>query len=243
MKSVIYTRISPRPGETDSLEIQYAELWALCEARGWPVKGAFADDKRSGSELLRPGLQAALAALGKGDVLVVRDLSRFARDVTVALAIEAELRRIGAYLATYEGGIVLDPTVDEMEYVDSLLPRLVKYWCDAFERLRKNRRTSDRMQEHQSNGRAMGGRPPVGFEFGPEETVPDPDKPGETIRRKTLIPCEIERQAGQVAAQWHAEGLSLREIGRRLKRHGWDLRSYTHGFVGKLLAFNARGSE
>lgn len=229
MNAIIYTRISPRPGETDSLDIQCAELRDFCAARGCPVVASFADDKRSGSELLRPGLQAALAALSKGDVLVVRDLSRFARDVTVALALEGELRRIGVYLATYESGIVLDPTVDELAHLDGLLPRFVKYWADARERLVKNQRTSDRMRQHQRNGRRMGGQAPVGFEIGPDG--------------KSLVPCEVERLAALVACQWHAEGLSLRAIGRRLRREGWELRSYSHGFCGKLVALKAESAS
>lgn len=229
MNCITYARISPRPSDSDSLDVQREELAAYAAAQGWHVIAHFEDDKRSGSELMRPGIQSAVAALSRDSVLLVRDLSRFARDVAVALALEAEMRRIGAYLATYESGIVLDPTADALAYHDAILPRFVKYWSDARERLVKNARTSARMREHQQNGRRMSGNAPVGFRVAEDG--------------KTLVPSESDVRAATRATELRKSGASLREIARSLEEEGYNGRRWSHKNVGKLLALDPASEE
>ena len=172
MRAVLYARLSPKPDEdAESIEVQHNELLKWSKERFHDIHGQlFHDTFRSGAELERPGLLAAIKALRPGDCLVVRDLSRFVRSLYGGLDIEQELRAKGCFLASMEdGGFVMNPNDGPLKYHDSLLPRIVKYWNDERERLFKNARTSRRMKEHQANGRRMSRHLPYGWQTAPND--------------------------------------------------------------------------
>lgn len=100
----------------------------------------------------RPGLRAALAGLGTGDMLVVAGLERLARSVLDARNIINELASRGARLNV--GGLVHDPT----EPVGRVFFDAVTMMA-AFELGLLNARTKEGMQIAKINGRRRGRQP------------------------------------------------------------------------------------
>ena len=103
MRAICYIRVSTDRQATEgiSMESQEAKMrkWAdLNDADGVEV---FTDAGISGKKVTnRPGLQAALAELKKGDALIVYSLSRLSRNTMNTLKIEDLLKRRGAALVS-----------------------------------------------------------------------------------------------------------------------------------------------
>lgn len=79
------------------LETQRAKLEAYCAAQGLDLAQVFAD-VGSGTTLARPGLLTLLAAVRKGDVVVVLSLSRLSRKLRDTLDVSERLDKVGATL-------------------------------------------------------------------------------------------------------------------------------------------------
>jgi DNA invertase Pin-like site-specific DNA recombinase len=82
MKAVTYCRYSSEQQRATSIADQERNCLRRAEAEGWKVSARFADAAITGSDSTRPEYQRMLAAAmaGEFDVLLVDDLSRFARD-------------------------------------------------------------------------------------------------------------------------------------------------------------------
>ena len=81
----IYMRLSQedmREGESLSIENQKLMLTRFVHDKGWNLVSEYADDGYSGTDFDRPGIQQLLAdaQLGKINIVVVKDLSRFGRN-------------------------------------------------------------------------------------------------------------------------------------------------------------------
>ena len=81
----IYMRLSQedmREGESLSIENQKIILTKYVRERGWNLVSEYVDDGYSGTDFDRPGVQKLLAdaQLGKINIVVVKDLSRFGRN-------------------------------------------------------------------------------------------------------------------------------------------------------------------
>jgi site-specific DNA recombinase len=80
-----YARISTDNQSEASITDQRRRCHDYANAHGWPVARDFTDEGISGAALgNRPGLGAALAALGADDVLLVADLTRLSRSQELA---------------------------------------------------------------------------------------------------------------------------------------------------------------
>lgn len=102
-KAIGYIRVSTerQASEGVSLEAQRARIQAWCEVNGYELANVFVDAGVSGKSMdKRQGLKDALAAVKKGDALVVYSLSRLARSTTDALHIAERLQKMGADLVS-----------------------------------------------------------------------------------------------------------------------------------------------
>ena len=82
MRAAIYARYSSDAQRAASIEDQARNCRGRAEAEDWEIVATFADAAVSGSDSSRPEYQRMIAAAGRGefDVLLLDDLSRFARD-------------------------------------------------------------------------------------------------------------------------------------------------------------------
>src|SRR5689334_20404705 len=81
-KAVLYARYSCDQQRQTSIDDQFRNCRQRVEAEGWKVTRTFADEAITGADSRRPQYMAMLAAAEERefDVLLVDDLSRFARD-------------------------------------------------------------------------------------------------------------------------------------------------------------------
>ena len=83
MRAVTYARFSSDLQSAASIVDQERVCRQRAEREGWNIVEAFADHAISGSTMLRPGYQALLARLRKGDIDIVlaESLDRISRDM------------------------------------------------------------------------------------------------------------------------------------------------------------------
>jgi len=200
MNAVIYARFSPRRNaeECESIETQLDLCRQYCARNELTIKAEYSDRALSGAEEDRPGLWAAIDALGRGDVLVVYRLDRLARTVYLSHIIErAVTKRRGRILSTSGEGTWQD--TDEDELIRNILHALAQY-----ERKVIIARTRSSMLRYQANGRRMSAKTPYGW-------MPDPDD------HALLVESPEEQDIIRRVVFLHSKGFGYREIARALE--------------------------
>ena len=104
---ISYCRVSTDEQASSGLgmEAQRAAVSAYANRSGLAVRAEFVDEGVSGSLPIerRAGLTAALAAVKRGDILLVAKRDRLARDMYLTLTVEALLKKRGARLVSAAG--------------------------------------------------------------------------------------------------------------------------------------------
>lgn len=224
----IYTRVSTT-GQVDgeSLPEQERNARAWAETHGHHVVKVYTDAGLSGALPVteRPGLADALEALEVGtiDALVMRDLDRLARSVTVQEAVLAQVWLTpGATVFTFAGEVQRDDPDDpmrtamrEMAGVFAGLERRV-----IVKRLRDGRRAKARKGQH-ANGPA-----PYGW----------------TTRDGELWPVPAELAVLDQMRELRASGARQADIADALNAAGHSARNggaWTQPVVSRILARDA----
>ena len=223
--AVIYTRFSPRPnaGECDSCEKQEERCRAYCQRKGYRIGETHADPDTSGGVLDRPGLAAAIEAIGVcegGAVLVVDATDRLARDMLVNLTIRYQVEKAGGRIEYANG----TPTSTTPE--GKLFSHILAAFA-AYERDRVRYATSRGMKRRQANGEWFG-RPPVGWMRDPEDS-------------KKLLRCEQEQKALEKMRELSRIGHPSHKIAELLTEEFGPFRSkpWSARTVRKIVASKA----
>jgi len=116
----------------------------------------YVDHGLTGTNRRRPGLNEALAACRKGDVLVVAKLDRLARSLPDARDIVADLTRRGVKLNI--GGSVHDPTDPIGRLLFNVLAMVAEFEADL-----ARARTREGMAVAKAKGRLRGKQPKLTF--------------------------------------------------------------------------------
>jgi len=116
-KVIAYLRVSTQE-QSNGLDVQRAEIERWAAALGVEVSVWF-EDRISGTTSIdqRPALLLALAALKRGDVLVVQKRDRIARDTFVAIMVDRTVKSAKATLACAQGGDGDDPSAVLMRHM------------------------------------------------------------------------------------------------------------------------------
>lgn len=161
-----YARVST---DEQNLDLQRAAL----EAAG--CERVFEDQGISGAESARPGLAAALAALGAGDVLAVWKLDRLGRSLGQLIVMIDGIGQAGAgFQSLFES---IDTTTAGGRLVFHVMGALAE-----FERSLIGERTRAGMQAAKRRGKAVG--------------RPRKLSPHQLARARALIEAEEETRAG-----------------------------------------------
>ena len=211
MRSVVYLRVSTDEQAESGLgldaQLHACKLWA--DRAGCPIVGPFEDDVTGAAPLdRRAGLLDALAALGRGDVLIVAKRDRLGRDPIVVAMIESAAARKGGRVVSAAG----EGTGDD-EPGSVLMRRMIDAFAE-YERLIIKARTRAALAAKRRRGERTG-KVPFGMNLVddgrrsrkgnlPVALVIDP--------AETAIVTEVKALA--------AAGMSLRKIASTLDARG-----------------------
>ena len=220
MAAISYTRVSTDQ-QTESgagMAAQAAAIAAYAKANGLTITASYSDEGISGSADLdgRPGLAAAVAAIRKGDVLLVAKRDRLGRDVLLVSTIERMVNRKGASVVSCDGAGNGSTPADQF----------MRHMIDAasqYERGLIKARTRQAMAAMRKAGR-LTGTVPFGYAVGNDNTLV-------AVPAEQLVIAKIEA--------CHQAGLSLRQIAATLTAAGLVTKkgntAWTHTAVGSIL--------
>ena len=213
MKAVIYSRYSSDQQRATSIEDQQRNCRKRADSEGWEIISSFADAAISGSDAKRPEYQRMLAAAGEFQVLLIDDLSRFARD---SVEQERAIRRL-----EFQGVriIAVSDGYDSQSKARKIHRGMKGLMNEVF--LDDLREKVHRGQEGQAlKGYWNGGRP-YGYRLRP---VLDPsrfDPYGQPVRVGTVLEIDPEQAAIVVGMfERFADGASCLSISRELNERG-----------------------
>jgi len=204
MRVVAYHRVSSDTQVEDGngLDVQERMIRAWARQHRHELVAEHVDAGLSGTLPVeeRPGLAAALAAVRSGEVdgLVVRDLDRLAREVTVQEAVLAELwKRDDAQVWSVTNGLV------QRDDPDDPMRTAMRQMMGVFAGLER-RMTVKRMRDGRKAKAARGGRPVGAPPYGWAAVA------GE------LVPIPAEQEALRLIRRLHKRGESTRRIAATL---------------------------
>jgi len=200
MKAIGYIRVSTHGQAEDgvSLDAQEAKVRAWADLNGAAEVVIFRDEGISGKRAdNRPGLTAALEAVGKGDALIVYSLSRLSRSIRDTLNLSEHLQHRGADLVS------LSEHIDTTGAGGRMVFRMLAVFAE-YERELIGERVKTAWQYKRMNGEKTGGSVPYGFR----------------VRAGKLYPIPAEQKTVRLILNLHGKGESLRAIGRALESDG-----------------------
>jgi DNA invertase Pin-like site-specific DNA recombinase len=202
MNAIGYVRVSTdRQADSGAgLAAQRAAIAAFAKRNGLTVTAIFEDAGVSGAAGLedRPGLIDALAALRRGDALIVAKRDRLARDTMLSLVIEKAAGRRGASIMSADGCGNGDTAADAFM-------RTVMAGAAQFERSLIAARTKAAMAAKRRAGERIG-EVPFGFDLTADGRLVE--NAAEQLVISKIIECR-------------AAGVSLRRIAAILTQAGY----------------------
>lgn len=226
MICVQYARFSPRPEETDTIEVQAAIIERYCDYMQMSPQALFIDKQTSARKVAfrnRKGGAALLAYIAEHDIrhIVVKSLDRMFRNVIDGLTQLDRWAKLKICLHDAAGGTSLSVQKAQGRLIVTTLLSLAEY-----EPTVTAERTSDAMQHHQRNGRRQ--TPKNKIPFG---TMLDPDD------HKRIIVSNAEVAMSETVAQLRIEGMSYREIAHEMNINGFTYRGkeWNYGRVRRTL--------
>lgn len=199
MKAIGYVRVSTQGQAEDgvSLAAQESKICAWADLNGAEVE-IFKDEGISGKRSdNRPGLQAAIDKVGKGDALIVYSLSRLSRSTKDTLLLSEKLLKKEADLVS------LSEKIDTTSAAGKMVFRLLAVLSE-FERDQISDRTRFALAHKKSKGEKTGGDVPFGY----------------VVRDGKLYPSPTEQKAIGLIMDLHRRGETLRAICRELEAVG-----------------------
>jgi site-specific DNA recombinase len=199
----IYTRISTdEENQPTSLGSQHDCLTAFCTVQeDWRIV-AHHEDRASGTNLDRPGLQAALdaARAGKVDVLLVYRVDRLSRKVRQLSQLAEELDRHNVVLRS-----ATEP-FDTGSPTGRMMLQMLGVFAE-FEHATIVDRITAGIERRAKQGRWCSGRPPFGYTHNHEHQRLEPDQvTAPVVRRIFALYVQDRLGTTAIAKQLRAEG-------------------------------------
>ena len=157
---IIYSRVSSdEQAKGYSLSTQEESCRRYCADHGYAIVGAF-HDAHSGTELDRPGLNAAIEAVDalKPTVVLLHDVDRLGREIIVQAIAERDLTRHGARIEYVLGGGNATP---EQELLKMMKQGIAVY--ENRQRVERSRRGKD--GRVRAGGVLVAARPAYGYRY------------------------------------------------------------------------------
>jgi DNA invertase Pin-like site-specific DNA recombinase len=207
VKVVGYLRVSTRrQAKGYGLADQEAQIRAWCKAGGHKLVRLVTDDAKSGTldAAERPGLLDALKAVRdhQAEGIVMRDLDRIARTLTVQEAVLAQLWRLGGHAF-----VVTGPDEVPEDDPDDPMRTAMRQMAGVFAQLERSM-TIKRMRNGRATKAELGG-----YAYGSPAY-------GQRADRKQLVADEVEQAVVNRILSLSAKGASVRQIATELNSEG-----------------------
>ena len=222
MKAIGYIRVSTQGQAEDgiSLAAQEAKVRAWADLNDADLI-LFRDEGISGKRSdNRPGLQAALDAVGRGDALVCYSLSRLSRSTRDTMAMADALAKKDADLVS------LCEKIDTTTAAGKMVFRMLAVLSE-FERDQISDRTRMALAHKRACGEKTGGEVPFGYRA--------------TEGRLYLDPREQETVS--LVLELRKQGQSLRAIGRALAAAGASTKAGSHTWHPQAVRRVVEGAQ
>ena len=220
--AVLYSRFSPQrnAADSDSCGTQEAQCLGHAATLGLEVRSMHRDEGVSGKDEYKPGLEDAIGALRKGDVLLVYSRCRLARDLYLAMYTENRVAKVGAEIVAVTGDVVGggDPYAVAMRQMLSVFAELERKLIAA--------RTKAAMRTKQANGEKISRYVKYGWKVDPG----DPKRTVEDAREQSAVKRILAMACG---------GLTKNNIATRMNKEMPDYCRKAKWYpitVGKIIA-------
>jgi DNA invertase Pin-like site-specific DNA recombinase len=200
-RALIYARYSSALQRCASIEDQVRICRERAEREGWPVAGVFHDAEMSGRVRDRPGLNALLVEVGKGDVVLTESIDRLSRKGGDIWELFDRIDYAGARIVSLAEGDVAELHVGFKGTMSALFRK------DLADKTRRGQ-----------VGRVLAGRYPGGRVYG-YRRVARFDERGEPIRGLREINPDQAAVVARIFTEF-ADDRSKLDICRRLNREG-----------------------
>ena len=193
-------------GESLSIENQKMILTKFVHDKGWNLVSEYVDDGYSGTDFDRPGIQRLLAdaQLGKINIVVVKDLSRFGRNYI-------EVGRYIDYIFPMNNirFIALNDNVDTADRSSAALDMMpiinLFNECHVSSTSKKIKTV---FEASAKAGKYLGGRVPYGYDMGDDPNHLPVINPETTLVVKHIFELRLQRYSQRkVADMLNAEGV------------------------------------
>jgi DNA invertase Pin-like site-specific DNA recombinase len=216
MKVIAYLRVSTERQARDGygLADQEKQVRAWCRANGHRLVRLVTDDAKSGTleATERPGLLDVLKAVrdGQAEGVIMRDLDRIARTLTVQEAVLAQLWKLGghAFVTTSRDEVPQDDPDDPMR---TAMRQMAGVFAQLERAMLNKRLRNGRAAKAEAGGYAYGG-PPYGQRAADGQLVPDEAEQAVLARMRAM-------RAGDASLRNIAEALNAEGI--RARRGPW----------------------
>jgi site-specific DNA recombinase len=200
-RALIYARYSTTLQSGASIEDQVRICSERADREGWEVAGVFTDAAISGAVRNRPGLNALLAAIAAGDVVVAESIDRLSRDQADIADLFKRVRHADVRIVTLSEG--------ELGKINVAVNGLM---ADLY---RDN--LADKTRRGQT-GRVLAGFNPGGLAYGYRRVARFDDR-GEPVHGLREVDEEQAAIVRRIFAEF-VDGRSPREIAKRLNADG-----------------------
>jgi len=233
---VIYTRISDQEPEEispdDTIEAQRDICEAFLKTRPhWKFISTRYDDRNaSGGTLDRPALKRLLhdAEQGKFNMIIIKSIDRFSRDLQQFFEIQPKLEKLGINLCCAQ------QTFSTNDATGRLILQIMLSFAE-FERQLASERTRDRMRKRAKGGLFHGGYPPLGFDFIPRKKGYLLKNQKEARLVHQIFEKYIEIQSAHLVAK-HFNDLGHRsKLWTTKKKHRKGGSKFTEGVILNIL--------
>jgi site-specific DNA recombinase len=187
-----------------------SRIEAEAAAKGWELVDLYDDGGRQGDDRDRPEFNRMLAEVDRYDVLIMRDLDRFSRKLSIyALAVD-DLQEAGVTLYEFEGEQGLrDLRLDDEN--DRLLAD-IKAAVAQNEKAKIKRRVKQAKTARRKAGGAPGGKRPYGYRYQDGALVVDPIEAATVQRMFEMADAGASQRT--IARTLNAEGIPASRGGR-----------------------------
>jgi site-specific DNA recombinase len=216
MKAIGYIRVSTTGQAEDgvSLDAQEAKVRSWADLNNADEVVIFRDEGISGKRSdNRPGLQAALDMVGKGDALIVYSLSRLSRSTKDALILAEVLQKKEADLVS------LSEKIDTTTAAGKMVFRMLAVLSE-FERDQISDRTRFALAHKKANMEKTGGDLPYGYDL----------QEGHLVRNK------YEQKAIRLIRDLRLKGYTLKSICLELEKEGYRTRRGKSNWQPKTIS-------